>query len=91
MSPRFRTQVVKRYECRSLPRAMAAAASMMSAEWMDRRAREIIALPVVEWRGKRLCTIRCNGTTGKGPHDVHVPESLLWALLSLTHYRCVYH
>ena len=63
-----------------------------------RRAREIDALPLVEWRGKHgtkppqwLRTIRCHGVTGKGPHDCNVPESLLWALMTLREFHCVYH
>jgi hypothetical protein len=55
------------------------------------REQEIAALPVVAWKGKRLRTIRCTGTTGRGPHLVNVPEALLWSLISLTHYRCPYH
>ena len=48
-------------------------------------------LPRVEWKGKRLYAIRCTGTSGKGPHDCNVPEGLLWQLLSLDAYLCVYH
>lgn len=55
------------------------------------RASEIAALPTVEWKGRTLRTIRCHGETGRGPHDVHVPESLLWSLLDLQTYRCVFH
>lgn len=57
----------------------------------ERRAREIEALPVVEWKGNRLRTIRCCGKSGKGPHTVNVPESLLWSLLDLRDYFCPYH
>lgn len=55
------------------------------------RAREIAALPTVQWKGKTLKTLRCHGITGKGPHDCNVPEALLWALISLRDFRCVYH
>jgi hypothetical protein len=51
----------------------------------------IAALPVVDWKGKTLRTLRCTGTTGKGPHNVNVPESLLWALLDVGTYRCAFH
>lgn len=51
----------------------------------------IDALPEVEWKGKLLRTIRCHGTTGRGPHDVNVPESLLWALLDPARYVCAFH
>ena len=43
---------------------------------------EIAALPTVKWKGKALRTIRCHGTSGKGPHDCNVPEGLLWSLMS---------
>jgi hypothetical protein len=59
--------------------------------WEARRAAEIAALPTVEWRGRTLYTLRCHGTRGKGPHDVHLPERVLWSLIGLTHFRCVYH
>jgi hypothetical protein len=55
------------------------------------RAMEIGALPVVDWRGVRLRTIRCSGTSGKGPHTVNVPPSLLWALIDVRYYRCPFH
>lgn len=57
----------------------------------EQRAHEIAALPVVEWRGERLYTIRCCGDYGKGPHDRHVPEALLWSLIDLRVHRCPYH
>lgn len=55
------------------------------------RQREIDALPTVAWKGRTLKTLRCHGTTGKGPHDTNVPESLLWSLIDLRGYCCVYH
>lgn len=55
------------------------------------REAEIAALAVVPWKGRVLRTIRCHGTSGKGPHDCNVPEALLWSLMSLNHFRCVYH
>jgi hypothetical protein len=56
-----------------------------------RRAEAIAQLPVVQWKGRTLYTIRCHGDFGNGPHDQHVPEATLWALISLSHYRCAYH
>lgn len=56
-----------------------------------RRGFEIEGLPRVTWKGKRLFTLRCQGTSGKGPHDCNVPEGLLWQLLSLRDFLCVYH
>lgn len=55
------------------------------------RAAEIAALPAVEWKGRPLRTLQCHGTSGKGPHTANVPESMLWALLTLTEWCCVYH
>jgi hypothetical protein len=56
-----------------------------------KREMEIAALPAAEWKGKALHTLRCHGETGKGPHDVNVPDSLLWSLISLNGYRCPFH
>jgi hypothetical protein len=57
----------------------------------ERRAAEIAALPLVQWRGRPLRTLRCHGERGMGPHDANVPEALLWSLISLRGWRCVYH
>lgn len=57
----------------------------------DARQAQIDALPLVEWKGKRLHTLRCHGTSGKGPHNVNVPASLLWSLIDLTRWRCPFH
>ena len=56
-----------------------------------RREAEIAALPVREWRGEKLRTVRCCGETGRGPHDVHLPEYLLCCLIDLRRYRCPFH
>lgn len=63
----------------------------LGVEAEARRAAEINALPCAEWKGRQLRTIRCHGTSGKGPHDCNVPESMLWALIGLTPFYCVYH
>jgi hypothetical protein len=55
------------------------------------RQLEINRLPTVEWKGTRLYTLRCHGKTGKGPHDHHVPEAVLWSLIDLRAFRCPYH
>lgn len=55
------------------------------------RGDEIAALPSVEWRGRTLRTILCTGETGRGPHEVNVPESLLWSLIDVRRFRCPYH
>ena len=31
------------------------------------------------------------GTSGKGPHDVNVPLVVVWSLISLRRFYCVYH
>jgi hypothetical protein len=58
---------------------------------VDRRAADIEACRVVEWKGRTLRTLRCHGTTGKGPHDINVPEGMLWTLLALNEYVCAFH
>lgn len=55
------------------------------------RAAEIDALPSVVWKGKSLKTLRCHGTSGKGPHVCNVPEGLLWSLMALQPFFCIYH
>ena len=56
-----------------------------------KRQSEIDALPSVEWKGKPLRTLRCHGTSGRGPHDCNVPEGLLWSLMDLGRWLCPYH
>lgn len=63
----------------------------LGVEAEARRAAEIDALPRAEWKGRQLRTIRCHGTSGKGPHDCNVPESMLWALIGMVPFYCVYH
>jgi len=55
------------------------------------RATEIAALPTVTWKGRRLYILRCHGETGRGPHDLNVPEALLWSLITLDRYVCPFH
>lgn len=55
------------------------------------RQHQINQLKTVEWKGKTLYALRCHGTSGKGPHDTNVPESLLWSLIDLRAFRCPYH
>lgn len=55
------------------------------------REAEIAALPAVEWKGRTLRTIRCQGDFGKGPHDMNVPEAILWSLINLNRFICPYH
>ena len=82
---------VPRHEDAILARSKRFAAEFLGPEGVARRQAEIAALPTVQFKGRTLYTLRCHGTRGKGPHDVNVPESLLWQLIGLTRYRCVYH
>jgi len=70
---------------------IAEAQQTMGAAWSTQRAREIAALPTMPWKTRTLYTLRCQGTSGRGPHDVNVPLLMVWHLLSLQHFFCVYH
>lgn len=85
------TTVIPKHEDRILREVKANLRELYGDTGVERRAAEIAALPTVEWKGRTLYTLRCHGTRGKGPHDVNLPESLLWNLIGLTHYCCVYH
>lgn len=63
----------------------------LGPERAAKRQAEIDALPVVNWKGRMLYTLRCHGTSGKGPHDVNVPLAMVWHLISLKRFYCVYH
>jgi len=56
-----------------------------------KREAEIAQLPKVEWKGRNLYQLQCNGDFGKGPHPMNVPESVLWNLIDLRAFRCAYH
>lgn len=71
-------------------------ARTIAALWPDvderqQRAAQIATLPAVEWKGRTLFTIRCHGDFGRGPHNLNVPESLLWSLMNLNWFLCPYH
>ena len=85
------TTVIPKHEDAILRRVRAYATELQGVVWAVRREREIAHLPTVEWKGHTLYTIRCHGTRGKGPHDCHVAESMLWNLIGLDGYCCVYH
>jgi hypothetical protein len=55
------------------------------------RLNEISLLAPSLWRGQPVYALLCNGTTGRGPHLVNVPEALLWSLIDLRAYRCPFH
>lgn len=71
-------------------RGMGATLIELMDAYAERRA-FIASLPTVNWKGRTLYTLRCNGTTGRGPHDVNVPPSLLWCLIEPRAYRCQFH
>lgn len=82
---------VSPYEDRNRKAARRCFITYRTPEQVAERALLIRSLPTVNWKGKLLRTIRCHGTTGRGPHDLNVPESLLWALLDPTRYVCPFH
>jgi hypothetical protein len=61
--------------------------------WDETEAREaeIRERPSKDWKGKRVYAIRCNGTTGKGPHEMWVTEAVLWALIEPSAFVCPFH
>jgi hypothetical protein len=72
--------------------------SLFEAAWVSAPAERIAerqafidSLPVVEWKGETLRTLRCQGRTGRGPHDQHVPEGLLWSLMDPHRWLCPFH
>lgn len=74
-----------------LAEARAAFASIRTPAEVAQREAEIAALPRVVWKGRELRTLRCHGTTGKGPHDINVAEGALWVLLRLDRFVCAFH
>lgn len=72
-------------------RARAAFVALRGEAAAARRQVEIDELPTVEFKGQTLYTIRCHGTTGKGPHDRHVLPAVLWSLIDLRAYVCPFH
>ena len=75
----------------SANRVIAAARAFLGPVGVCIRDAEIAALPTVEWKGRTLYTLRCQGTSGKGHHDVHVPLAHVWHLVWLDRFFCVYH
>lgn len=61
------------------------------AEATERRVEEIAALSRKDWKGVTVFQVRCQGDFGKGPHDVWVPEYLLWGLISPRRFYCAFH
>ena len=72
-------------------RARSAFKDFLGNEAEATRATAIEQLPMVHWKGRTLRTIRCHGVSGKGPHDVNVPESLPWTLIDIRRFLCPFH
>jgi hypothetical protein len=85
------TTVVPRHHDRILRDVQAQFLDLRGADGYAKREAEIAALPSIEWKGKTLRTVRCNGTTGRGPHLCNLPLTMCWNLIDLKHYVCVYH
>jgi hypothetical protein len=79
------------FEAVRTARARAAFAVWRPGEQAERE-RAIRSLPTKLWKGRPVFQIRCHGTRGKGPHDVWVPEAMLWASIDpFRRWCCVYH
>jgi hypothetical protein len=88
---RHRKRVIGLHEDAVLERTRAEFVKVCGPARAFLRSVAIEKLPAVEWKGRMLRTIRCQGDFGNGPHDVNVPESLLWSLISLERFTCPYH
>jgi hypothetical protein len=55
------------------------------------RAAIIARLDHKLWHGRPVFRLICQADFGKGPHDLWVPEGLLWALIDIRHYHCPFH
>lgn len=72
-------------------KARAAFLDMRGPAAFVQRFYEIQQLPTAQHRGRSLRTLRCQGTTGRGPHDLNVPEYILWAVIDFRAFRCPFH
>lgn len=72
-------------------RVIADAVAFLGPSRAEQRRQAIAALSTVVWKGRTLYTLRCAGTSGKGPHAVNVPIAMCWHLMSLTRFYCPYH
>lgn len=88
---RHHVRAVGLHEDAARNRAMAAFGEILGRQYVRQRQRAIDALPTVKWKGRTLYTIRCAADFGNGPHNVNVPESVLWSLIDLRAFRCAYH
>lgn len=83
--------VVARRELREASRARAAFVQTHGDGAANHRQWQIDQLPKIIRKGRQLYTLRCRADFGKGPHDVNVPEHVLWALIDFRAFRCPFH
>jgi hypothetical protein len=72
-------------DSRQLRQFKAEFARIAPGRYMEREF-GIQKLPDTEWKGRPLKTVRCVGCE----HDRNVPESILWAVISLDRFLCEY-
>ena len=82
--------MISRHADRCLARTIKAFREFRPGEEEERRG-AIGRMESKAWRGVRVYRITCDGDFGRGPHDVWIPEYILWSLITLTRYRCPYH
>ncbi len=79
------------YESRVTARTKAAFLTLRGVAHAAARGVDIAALPSKRWSGQRVYRMTCDADFGKGPHEVWLPARVLWSLIDLQRYRCVFH
>lgn len=87
----YRGRTISLWEDRGLATAKAAFVIQRGAEEIPARAAAIAAVPSKDWRGRTVYRVECEGPFGNGPHEVWLPERVLWQLIDFRNYRCAYH
>jgi hypothetical protein len=72
-------------------RAKAQCIELLGPEQAERRRQQIAALPSKLWRGVQVYEVTCHGDFGRGPHQMFVPEYVLWSLIDLRAFVCPFH
>jgi hypothetical protein len=80
-----------RRQGRSAQRLLTAAIAVLGADRAAARLVAVEALPRKRWKGRMLYRVRCNGTSGQGPHHVYLPLAAVWQLIDLQHFYCTHH
>lgn len=88
---RHRGHVIGRHEDRQLAKSRRAFIELCGEAAAPARAAAIAALPMKLWKDHAVYRVRCCGDFGRGPHDVWLPERVLWALAGFDPFLCVYH